>query len=527
MPRHDEHSLKFQSVFQNAIDGIVVIDEFGLIEEINTAALTLFGYEKDELVGKNVSVLMPEPHQSNHDGYIEHYKSSGVAKIIGIGREVEGLKKDGTTFPFRLAVSEVTLENRSLFTGIIHDLSEQRRAQEELKGYADNLEGLVEERTRLLKEANAKLESEVVRQDETQRALLESQKLYKAIAENFPNGTISVLDPNLNFLFIEGQGLRDMGYGTEELVGRNYLDVIPEETQNTIKQRLSVVFEGTSATFVMEVKQHTFRVRAVPLEDDHNAIDRILLVESNITQQKNAEREIYNSLQKEKELNEMKSKFVSMASHEFRTPLSTILSSSSLIGKYTQAGQPDRVVKHTERIQSNVRNLTMILNDFLSIEKLENYSLSTEMDNVDIVECINDVKEDLQMLKKPNQTISLHHNLSDPIVKTDRFIIQNILTNLVSNAIKYSPDNETILIKMKKESSRLTIVVKDNGIGISKEDQEHLFNRFYRASNAGNVQGTGLGLHIVKRYIALLNGELIFESRLNEGSTFGLTLELT
>lgn len=522
----NESDLKFHSVFQSAIDGIIVIDQRGLIEEINSAALKLFEYSEDEVIGKNISVLMPSPHREKHNSYINNYKTTKEPKIIGIGREVEGQTKTGRTFPFRLAVSEVQLPDRTLFTGIIHDLTEERKAQRELQLHLDNLETLVKNRTSELEKANQALEKEIQRQENTQQRLVESQLLYEAIAQNFPNGTISVLDQNYNFLFVEGQGLRDVGYGTKELIGRNYLEVLKADIRDTVEGKLSVVYDGNPATFEMEIDQFTFRVRAVPLSHSNNKIQRILLVESNITQQKNAEKEIYNSLQKEKELNEMKSKFVSMASHEFRTPLSTILSSASLINKYADLNQTDKVEKHTGRIQNNVRNLTMILNDFLSLEKLENYSVATEKELFDIVECIADVKEDLQMLKRPNQHISLEHNLTNTQVETDRFVIQNILTNLVSNAIKYSKDDGQIRISINQEKDTLKIFVIDNGIGISKEDQVHLFNRFFRASNAGNVQGTGLGLHIVKRYIDLLKGELLFESELGKGSTFGIALNV-
>ncbi len=518
--------LKFKSVFQNAIDGIIVIDEYGKMEEVNAAALRLFGYSSKEVLGKNVSMLMPQPHQSQHDGYIHNYKTSQKPKIIGVGREVEGMKKDGSTFPFRLAVSEVKLKDRVLFTGIIHDLTKERKAQNELNTHLETLELQIDRRTEELQTANKQLEAEIRTKENTSAALMESQKLYIAIAENFPNGSISVLDKDLNFLFIEGQGLRDLGFGTNELIGKNYLDILIEDMREVVAQKLSSVFNGIPATFEMDSHQYMFRVRAVPLENESNEIDRILLVESNITQQKNAEKEIYNSLQKEKQLNEMKSKFVSMASHEFRTPLSTILSSASLINKYSDAGKPERISKHTDRIQNNVRNLTMILNDFLSLEKLENNGLQAAHEEFNLIECIQEVKEDMEMLKKPNQVITLNNNMDSELVSTDRFIVQNVLTNLVSNAIKYSGIEGQITIDVTSENGLLDIRVKDNGIGISKADQEQLFNRFYRASNAGNVQGTGLGLHIVKRYIALLNGELIFESELGKGSVFGISLDL-
>ena len=133
-----ELSLKFKSVFETAIDGIILISSRGIIEEINAAVTKLFGYAKEDLLGKNINVLMPEPHHSGHDGYMQSYLKTRKATIIGIGREVEGLKKDGSVFPFRLAVSEITLENETMFTGFIHDLTEERKAQENLKEYVDN-----------------------------------------------------------------------------------------------------------------------------------------------------------------------------------------------------------------------------------------------------------------------------------------------------------------------------------------------------------------------------------------------------
>ncbi|MCO4818466.1 MAG: PAS domain S-box protein [Bacteroidetes bacterium] len=519
-----ELSLKFKSVFETAIDGIILISSRGVIEEINAAVTKLFGYTKEDLLGKNINVLMPEPHHSGHDGYIQNYLKTRKANIIGIGREVEGLRKDGSVFPFRLAVSEIKLENETMFTGFIHDLTEERKAQANLKEYVDNLELIVQDRTNLLEDSNKKLALEIEEKNKTEDALIESQKLYETIAQNFPNGTISVLDRDLNFLFIEGQGLRDFGFGTKELIGKNYLDVIQVKLRDLVNQKLQVVFDDIPSTFELEHNKNTFRVRAVPLVNNAHMEDRILLVESNITQQKNAEKEIYNSLQKEKELNEMKSKFVSMASHEFRTPLSTILSSAGLINKYIDVNQTAKITRHTERIQNNVRNLTMILNDFLSLEKLENNNLTSVVKAFDIIECASEVKEDMQMLKKSGQNITLQHNLKDTDIHTDRFVIQNILTNLLSNAIKYSKEDSDICIDIEKEANDLSIKVTDNGIGISQEDQKQLFQRFFRASNSGNVQGTGLGLHIIKRYVDLLGGEIFFESELDKGSTFGFVL---
>lgn len=518
-------SLKFRSVFESALDGIIIIDDRGRIEEINQAALNMFGYLSEEIIGQNVHILMPEPHSSGHNGYMSRYLETKKPKIIGVGREVEGLRKNGTTFPFRLAVSEVNMDDRVLFTGIIHDLTEEHRAKNELQKYVDNLEEMVEERTSQLKATNSRLQLEIEQKEITEKALVESQKLHKAVVENFPSGTISILDNNLNLLFIEGQGLIELTRKQESLIGKNYPGLLAPDVQKLVEQKLEVVLGGIPSTFEVELTPFTYRLRAVPLENEEGVVDRILVVNSNITQQKNAEREIFNSLQKEKELNELKSRFVSMASHEFRTPLSTILSSASLISKYNKASPNEKIERHTDRIRNNVRNLTMILNDFLSLEKLESQIIHVNRDPVNVFDCINDVKEDMLILKKKAQSIELDVQTPDGQILTDRFVLLNILTNLVSNAIKYSPDNGVITIRIERTEDALKIVVIDNGIGISDEDQEKLFTRFFRAGNASNIQGTGLGLHIVKRYAQLIDAELVFESKLNKGSSFGLILK--
>lgn len=485
--------------------------------EANSSVLKLFGYPKDEILGRNVNMLMPHPHSHLHDGYMRNYIETGIAKIIGIGREVEGLRKDGTTFPFRLAVGELKIKNGRLFTGFVHDLTKEKETSAQLKEYAERLESKVKDRT-------AQLEQEIEIKKRTETALLESQKLYEAIAINFPNGTINVLDRNLNFLFVEGSGLKQLGMGTKDLIGKSYLDLIDPAITEMVSEKLNRVFEGESEDFEIELKHLVFKVRSVPLPNENNEIDRILLVETNITQQKKAEEEIFNSLRKEKELNDLKSRFVSMASHEFRTPLSTILSSASLIEKYPQTEDQPKRVKHTERIRGNVRNLTLILNDFLSLEKLDADSIRTNKSHFNLYPLVQEIADEFLVLKKPGQSIKIKCAKEDCTVYSDPFIIQNVLNNLISNAIKYSGPESTITIGMECDNKKLKLSVSDNGNGISTEDQKFLFNRFYRASNAGNEQGTGLGLHIVSRYIDLLDGSISFESELGTGTTFTIIL---
>lgn len=229
------------------------------------------------------------------------------------------------------------------------------------------------------------------------------------------------------------------------------------------------------------------------------------------------------SLEKEKEVNDLKSRFVSMASHEFRTPLSTILSSISLLAKYeTTEDQPKRD-KHIDRIKSSVKTLTDILNEFLSLGKIEEGKVEVNFENFDLNLFIQGVMNEMNVLLKNGQEL-MHENNNITICHSDASLLKHVLINLVSNAIKFSPEDKAIKIETSIQGDYIQIKVIDQGIGIPEKDQVHLFERFFRATNVTNIQGTGLGLHIVGRYIELLNGKISYQSQLESGSIFCIEL---
>ena len=232
--------------------------------------------------------------------------------------------------------------------------------------------------------------------------------------------------------------------------------------------------------------------------------------------------EINKALSKEKELGDLKSRFVSMASHEFRTPLSTILSSASLVAKYTESDEQDKRDRHIQRIKSSVNNLTDILNEFLSIGKIEDGKVIVHYVDFNLKEMVGDICRDMQGIAKKRQKIVYTHT-GDQIVNLESSLLRNVLINLLSNAIKFSPEDGIIKINSTVNGHEVRFSVKDSGIGISAEDQEHLFERFFRGANVTNIQGTGLGLHIVGKYIELMNGHIEFKSELEQGTEFVFT----
>lgn len=384
------------AIIENAIDGIITINERGIVESINPSACRLFLYNPDEVIGKNISLLMPSPDREKHDSYIQNYKSSGIPHIIGHDRDVLGRKKDGNIFPFRLGVSEVKFEGERIFAGFIHDMSHQKEAENRLMQYTQHLEELVKDRT----------------------------------------------------------------------------------------QTLNETIEALTAT----------------------------------------QEEVSNTLEKEKELNKIKSRLLSMASHEFRTPLSTIQLSTALLQRYVENIDNPKIETHIRKIKSAIVNLTTILNDFLLLEKAESNKITLEISTFNLQDFIKEIIGELKLLTKKRQKIISIPNTEIILVKLDKNLLKNCIINLVSNAIKYSGEETEIELSTSITDTMITINVKDNGIGIPEEDHKHLFEAFFRAHNTGNIPGTGLGLHIVSRYVSLMNGTISFKSAIDKGTLF--TIEL-
>ncbi|HET9486696.1 MAG TPA: HAMP domain-containing sensor histidine kinase, partial [Chryseosolibacter sp.] len=243
----------------------------------------------------------------------------------------------------------------------------------------------------------------------------------------------------------------------------------------------------------------------------------------NMLEEKVKERtlELAAALDREKKLNELKSSFVSTASHEFRTPLSTILSSTNLLESYIENNEPAQLEKHFKRIKSSVSNLKDLLNDFLSLEKIEQGKVEIHAEFFDLTEFLQNIIEDIGGVRKNGQLIHYAHKGST-FVLLDKKLLKNIMFNLLSNAIKYSEKD----IEMTSEvlDGDIVINVKDRGIGIPEAQKPKLFDKFFRASNAAPYQGTGLGLSIVKHYATLLNGRIDFSSKEGEGTTFTVNL---
>jgi PAS domain S-box-containing protein len=274
-----------------------------------------------------------------------------------------------------------------------------------------------------------------------------------------------------------------------------------------------------------ELEKLTDDMRNLNIDLEAKVEQRTIILKEALQKLEKSQIELNEALDKEKELNEIKSRFVSMASHEFRTPLSTVLSSASLVDKYTTTEDQEKRSRHVDKIKNSVKHLNNLLEDFLSMGKLDEGKIGTHFHEFNLEELIENTIEEMKASLKKGQQISC--NISGLfLIVSDKNLLRNILFNLISNAIKFSDESKTIFLTATAEASCIRISIADEGIGISEEDQEHLFSSFFRGKNVVNIQGTGLGLHIVKKYIELLDGSIELESRLGMGTRVTVSIPI-
>lgn len=273
----------------------------------------------------------------------------------------------------------------------------------------------------------------------------------------------------------------------------------------------------------MEILRRQEEMKTINERLEIKVQDRTKVLQEALNEIEKSRSELREALENEKELNELKSRFLSMASHEFRTPLTTILSSATLISEYPEAEQQEKRIKHVERIQSAVNHLNDILSDFLSLSKIEEGKVLACYSVNNLKELVDEVVAEMRLISKDGQQI-IHLHEGPEAVEFDPKLTRNIVINLLSNAIKYSKENQKVYIKTLVGPEHFLIEVRDEGMGISKEDQVHLFERFFRGHNAVNIKGTGLGLNIVAKYVELMDGNIEMDSDLNKGTTFRVSL---
>lgn len=551
---------RLNALFEYATEGMIIAGAKGEIVLVNPTAEKQFGYEQGELTGKSIEILIPDRFSERHVKHREKYSQNPYPRPMGKGTLLFARRKDGSEFPVEISLSNFATEEGRFIIAFIIDISERRKSEELLQKekelarmYLDIAPVIFlvldkDKKVNLINQNGCRIlgcpESQIMQGDWFEKFIPDdNREAAVAYFDKIMNGEAGITGVLENEILTsngqrrtiswkysvirdeKGRPVAALGAG-EDITDRKIHESIIAKANEELKQYSDEIMK-LNADLERRVKERTEELAELIHKLEH--INQELANE--VRERRQAEEllekkreELKVALDKEKELSELKSRFVTMASHEFRTPLSTILSSVSLISKYNEPGQDEKRIKHIERIKSSVYNLTSILNDFLSLGKLEEGKIQCSPSEFDIVSFSNDLVGELREVTKKGQILSYQHGGDTTKVNLDKNLTRNICLNLLSNAIKYSEEGKPIEFKTAITDHLLKISVSDHGIGIPDNEKQHIFERFFRANNAANIQGTGLGLNIVKKYAELMQGEVSFESEYGRGTTFTVRL---
>ena len=499
MQAFQKNSEIFNLLSEGVSEGIIVVNTQQIIVATNSSAEGMFGYQKGELLEKPLDTLIPMRYHRHHGEHVEEFIEKSERRQMGRGRELHGVRKNGEEFPVEAGLNPFKLYDETYVMALVIDITERKIKEKELSHWAKIFEESLNE--------------------------------------------IYVFDANsFHFVNVNKEAQRNMGYNLEEFKDLKPLDIKPHMDEPQFKLLIDPLLKGERDKVKFETN-HQRKDRSIYPVEVHIQLSILgeeqvfVAIILDITERKNyteklekkvqeRTKQLTEALAKEKELNELKTRFLSLVSHEFKTPLSSILTSITLLAKYTESHQQEKRDKHVETIKNKVRYLDTILTDFLSVERLDSGKVNYKIETFPLSKIVNEVVYGANMLLKAGQTIKYPENIDDIFIRFDEKTLELALSNLIHNAIKYSPEDTTIGLAVVKGKDTILIEVIDRGIGIPVEDQKHIFNRYFRAENALLNQGTGIGLNIAKQHLENLGATIEFTSEENKGSIFTVVIPL-
>ena len=474
----NQHSEAWHSsILQNMVDGVITIDEQGIIHSINPAGERIFGYQAEEVLGRNVNMLMPAPYHAEHDGYLKNYLSSDHARIIGIGREVQGLRKDGSIFPLDLAVSEIQFKGQRMFSGIVRDSSERVEAEKAIQDGAARLQAVLDHVVDGIITINSK-------------------------------GIIQSFNPAAEKIF---------AYSANEVIGHNINMLMPSPHREDHDSYLAA-YHKTGQAHIIGIGREVEGVRK-----DGSLFPMDLAVSEVKLDGKILYTGIVRDITERKQMEKMKNEFISTVSHELRTPLTSIRGSLGLVMAETVGTLPEPVKEMLTITSNNTERLLLLINDILDIQKIESGMMAFRFQSLSLKTLLAEAIQANQAYADQygvRFVLTPGHEMVRVYADTDR--LMQVMGNLMSNAAKFSPHGESIELHVARHNGAIRISVSDHGPGIPDDFRHKLFEKFtqYDSTDARKKGGTGLGLSITRLIIEKHGGRIGYVSQAQVGTTF-------
>lgn len=491
----EEETQFIENILETAQEGIICISPTGIVTHFNHAAEKMFDYHRNEVINEPINHLMPSPFAENHDTYLADYLHNGKAKIIGREREVTGLKKDGTTFPLMLTVSEIKTAHHHEFTGYLRDLSAERKAQSEVKEQELRYQAIVEDQPQLICRYKSDFTLTFVN---------------TAFCEMFNQSPEQLLSHSC----VEGFSKYKLNQFEAYLAG-----LTPEQPLRIEKE--TVIYGGNG-----DKEWVNWTNKAI--YDEHRNIFEYQDVGVVVTEQKNIELKLQAAKMAAEHANQAKSEFLSQMSHELRTPMNAILGFAQLLDMDEVLTKDQH--ENVDEILAGGNHLLDLINQILDLSKIESKQFTVDLEvielNLLVKECIALIqplanRSEITLIDKVTQ-------ISDFEFTADRIRFKQVMLNLMSNAVKYNSVNGSLILSYElKEDDRLKLNFTDTGYGIDSKQLSKLFQPFQRldAKNS-NIEGTGIGLNISKKLIEEMKGSISVTSTVGKGSCFCMELPL-
>jgi PAS domain S-box-containing protein len=475
-----ESESRLHAVIDNIADGIITLDQFGQIVSINRAAVRIFGFLPEEVIGQNVKVLMPTVYHQAHDSYLQNFRNTGKTRVIGVDREVTGRRKDGSLFSMELTVNEMWLNGERAFAGIIRDITERR---------------------------------------EQERKLRESTALLQAVMSS-TSSFVYVRDLDGRFMYVNREYEKVFGLAPGVALGKTIAQLFdPDVARRKHKRDVALKAGDVSTRLEDELTlddSRTYLVVSSPLFNERGQMYASCGVGTDITERKKAE--------------QLKNEFISTVSHELRTPLTSIRGSLGLLNGGVAGELPERARGLVTIANNNCERLVRLINDILDIEKIESGNMRFELTPQRMLPLVEQALAATQDYAAQFQVrFELHAPAPELLVAADADRIVQVIVNLLSNAAKFSPAGSTVQVELRRQGGCARLSVRDRGLGIEQEFRERIFQKFAQADSSNTRQkgGTGLGLSISRAIVERHQGRIDFDSVPGEGSEFYFELPLT